>query len=89
MYAGELGWRDGYGILLKEATESLLGVLAFIAAQVVVLVACVVITSHAHAWPAIGHVFATVSAAGLTGLLAALAVMLLTGGHATMRRVTV
>jgi hypothetical protein len=33
--------------------------------------------------------FTTVSAAGLTGLLAILAVALLAGGYATIRRVTV
>jgi hypothetical protein len=68
---------------------NLLGLLAVIAALVIVLVAGVVITSHAHAWPAVGHFFTTLSAAGLTGLLAALAVALLAGGYATMRRVTV
>jgi hypothetical protein len=68
---------------------NLLGLLASIAALVIVLVLGVVITSHAHAWPAIGHFFTTLSAAGLTGLLAALAVMLLAGGYATMRRVAV
>jgi hypothetical protein len=68
---------------------NLLGLLAFIAALVIVLVPGIVITSHAHAWPAIGRFFTTLSAAGLTGLLAALAVMLLAGGYATMRRVTV
>ena len=47
------------------------------------------ITSHAHAWLAIGRFFTALSAAGLTGLLAALAVMLLADGYATMRRVTV
>jgi hypothetical protein len=68
---------------------NLLGLLAFIAALAIVLVPGVVITSHAHAWPTIGHFFTTISAAGLTGLLAALAVALLAGGYATMRRVTV
>jgi hypothetical protein len=68
---------------------NLLGLLAVIAALVIVLVAGVVITSHAHAWPAVGHFFTTLSAAGLTGLLAALAMALLAGGYATMRRVTV
>jgi hypothetical protein len=48
-----------------------------------------VITSHAHTWPAIGRFFTTLSAAGLTGLLAVLAVALLACGYATMRRVTV
>jgi hypothetical protein len=67
----------------------LLGLLATIAALGIVLAAGVVITSHAHAWPAIGHFFTTLSAAGLTGLLAALAVVLLAAGYATMRRVTV
>jgi hypothetical protein len=41
------------------------------------------------AWPAIGHFFTTLSSAGLTGVFAALAVVLLAGGYATMRRVTV
>ena len=48
-----------------------------------------IIGTDAHAWPAIGHFFTTISAAGLTGLLAAVAVMLLAGGYATIRRVTV
>jgi hypothetical protein len=48
-----------------------------------------VITSHAHAWPAIRHFFTTLTAAGLTGLLAALTAALVAGGYATMRRVTV
>ena len=47
------------------------------------------IASHANAWPAIGHFFTTLSAAGLTGPLAALAAVLLTGGYTTMRGVTV
>ena len=68
---------------------NLLGLLAFIAALAIVLVPGVVIASHAHAWPAIGHFFTTLGAAGLTGLLAALAVALLAGGYTTMRRVTV
>jgi hypothetical protein len=68
---------------------NLIGLFAFIAALAIVLVTGVVITSRAHAWPAIGHFFTTLSAAGLTGLLAALTVALLAGGYATMRRVTV
>jgi hypothetical protein len=68
---------------------NLLGLLAIIAALAIVLGVGVVITSHAHAWPAIGRFFTTLSAAGLTGLLAALTVALLAGGYTTMRRVTV
>jgi hypothetical protein len=37
--------------------------------------------------PAIGHFFTTVGVARLTGLLAALTVVLLAGDYATMRRV--
>ena len=48
-----------------------------------------VAATQAHAWPAIDRFFTTLSAAGLTGLLAALAVVLLVGGYVTMRRVTV
>jgi hypothetical protein len=68
---------------------SLPGLLAFIAAQVTVIVVMVVTASRAHAWQAVGHFFITLSAAGLTGLLAALAVVLLAGGYATMRHATV
>jgi hypothetical protein len=65
------------------------GTLAFLASMVVVLAAGAVIASHTHAWPAIGRFFASLSAIGLTGLLAALAVVLLAAGYATIRRVTV
>ncbi len=66
---------------------NLLGLLAFTAAQVIAVLVLVIIS--ARAWPTIGHFFTALSAAGLTGLLAAVAVVLLAGGYATMRRVTV
>jgi hypothetical protein len=65
------------------------GLLAFGAAQAVVVVAMVIATSRAGAWSAVGRFFTTLGGPGLTGLLAALAVVLLVGGYATMRRVTV
>jgi hypothetical protein len=68
---------------------NLLGLLAFGAAQVTVLLVLVIISFQAHAWAAIGNFFTAISAAGLTGLLAALTALLLAGGYATMRRVTV
>jgi hypothetical protein len=68
---------------------NVLGLFAFVTAQVVVVVTGVVITSKAHAWPSIGHFFTTLTAAGLTGLLAALALALLAGGYTTARHVTV
>jgi hypothetical protein len=68
---------------------NLVGVLGFGAAQVTIGVAGALAATQAHAWPAIGSFFVTLSAAGLTGLLAALAAVLVAGGYATMRHVTV
>jgi energy-coupling factor transporter ATP-binding protein EcfA2 len=67
------------------------GTLAFIAAQALAVVAWSVVVSFEH-W----HVFASavgssagLTALGLTGVVAALVVLLLAGGHATIRRATV
>ncbi len=76
-----------YGLVYRR--WNLLGVLAFGATQVTIVVAGVVAATQAHAWAEIGRFFTTLTAAGLTGLLAALAVVLLAGGYTTMRRVTV
>jgi hypothetical protein len=65
------------------------GTIVFICAQALVGLALIVTTTWAHAWHQVGHFFTTVSPAGLTGLLAALAMVLGAGGFATMRRVTV
>lgn len=67
----------------------LIGLLAFAAAQLIVLVGGAAIATATHAWPAVGHFFTTLSATGLTGLLAALAAVLLAGGFTTVRQVTV
>jgi hypothetical protein len=73
-----------YGIMTHR--WGLLGTLAFIAVQALVAVAggLVVGFEHWHVWPS-----ANGSALGLTGLIAALAVLLLVAGHATIRRATV
>ena len=68
---------------------NLLGLLAFFAAQAVAGLIFLIAAGRADAWTAIGSFFTNLTAAGLTGLLAALAVVLLAGGYATMRRVTV
>jgi hypothetical protein len=68
---------------------NLAGLLGFAAAQATVAVAGVIAANLTGAWPAIGRFFTALSAAGLTGLLAALAVVLLAGGYATVRHVTV
>jgi hypothetical protein len=68
---------------------NLAGLLVFAAAQVTVGTAGALAATKSGAWPAIGRFFTTLSATGLTGVLAALTVVLLAGGYATMRRVTV
>jgi hypothetical protein len=78
-----------YGIVYLR--WGMLGTLAFIAAQVLVVVAggVVVTFEHWHVWSAAAGSFAGLTALGLTGVAAALAVLLLAGGHATIRRATV
>jgi hypothetical protein len=68
---------------------SLVGLVGFVASQITVLTIAALAVTGAHAWHDIGHFFTALSAAGLTGLLAALMVVLLAGGFTTMRRVTV
>ena len=78
-----------YGIV--HSRWGVLGTVAFIAAQalVVVAVSVVVTFEHWHLWSAADGSFAGLTALGLTGVIAALAVLLIAGGHATIRRVTV
>ncbi|MBS2962936.1 hypothetical protein KGA66_07770 [Actinocrinis puniceicyclus] len=69
----------------------LLGTLAFIAMQALVVAAGVVVVTfdHWHLWSAAGGSLVGLTGLGLTGVIAALTVLLLAGGHATIRRVTV
>ena len=76
-----------YGIVYRR--WSLPGMLAFIAIQVAILLAAALLITWSHAWPGTGRFFTTLSAAGLTGLLAAATAALLAGGYATVRRATV
>jgi hypothetical protein len=65
-----------------------LGTVAFIAVQVLVVVAGAVVASfgHWHPFPRAGGPGLPIL--GLTGIVAALAALLLAGGHATIRRAT-
>jgi hypothetical protein len=76
-----------FGIVWRR--WNLAGTLAFIAAQVTVLLGAALAVTWAHGWAGVGHFFTGLTAAGLTGLLAVLAVALLAGGTATIRRATV
>lgn len=68
---------------------NLIGLLGFIAAQTLAIVLVIVIAARANAWSSIAHFFTTLTITGLTGVLAALTVVLVAGGYTTVRRVTV
>ena len=76
-----------YGLVFRR--WNLPGLLAFIAAQIVVALGVVIVVSVTHDWPAIAHFFTTVTALTLTGVLAAIALTLGFGGFTTLRRVTI
>jgi hypothetical protein len=65
------------------------GLIVFIAAQLTVLLAGAMAVTWAATWRGVGHFFTSISAAGLTGVLAGLVVVLVAGGYATVRRATV
>lgn len=81
------GWGMWFGIVYRR--WNLPGALAFTAAQVTVLLAAALAITWSRAWAGTGRFFAALPAAGLAGLLAALAAALLVGGYATIRRATV
>jgi hypothetical protein len=64
---------------------------AFIAVQALVVVAGVVVVNveHWHVWSGASESSAGLSALGPTGVVAALAVLIVAGGHVTIRRVAV
>ncbi|HEY3977932.1 MAG TPA: hypothetical protein VGM79_11725 [Streptosporangiaceae bacterium] len=68
---------------------SLIGLGAFAGVQVIALTAGALAVTWADAWAGVGHFFTTLSAAGLTGVLAALAIGLAAAGLAMIRRATV
>lgn len=76
-----------YGLVYRR--WNILGLVAFIAAQLLVLLGAALITVWADAWTSMGHFFTGLTAAGLTGLLAGLTAALLMGGLVTIRRVTI
>jgi hypothetical protein len=76
-----------FGIVYRR--WNVIGIVAFVGAQVTILLAAALVVTWSDGWPGVGHFFTGLTAAGLTGLLAALAVALLVGGHATIRRATV
>jgi hypothetical protein len=76
-----------YGLVFRR--WNLPGLLAFIAAQITLALAVVVVVSMTHDWHAFAHFFTTVTALTLTGVLAAIALTMGFGGFTTLRRVTI
>jgi hypothetical protein len=68
---------------------NLVGLFTFIAAQITVLLVVALAVTWTHVWHGLGHFFSSLSAVGVTGALAALALLLVVGGAGTMRRVTI
>ena len=82
-----LAWGMWFGIVYRR--WSLAGLLTLIAVQALALTAVLVIIAGTNDWHSVSRFFTTLTIEGLTGLLAALAVALLAGGYATVRRLTV
>jgi hypothetical protein len=76
-----------YGIVYRR--WGLFGTITFVAAQVLVVLAGVLSATWTHSWPSVGGFFTSLTALGLTSILAALAAVLLAGGQVTVRRAAV
>ena len=76
-----------YGLVYRR--WSVVGLVTFVVAQMLVALAVVAVVTLTHRWTAFGHFFTTVQAPALTGVLAALTIVLGLGGFTTMRRVTI
>ena len=76
-----------FGIVFRR--WNVIGLLSFVAVQTLALTAALLIIAGRNDWGRVGHFFTTLTIEGLTGLLAALTVVLLAGGYATVRRLAV
>jgi hypothetical protein len=76
-----------YGLVFRR--WSVPGLVAFVAAQILVALLAVVAVSATHSWSGVGHFFTTVTALALTGVLAVAAVAMGFGGLTTVRRATI
>ncbi|MGA7172977.1 MAG: ABC transporter permease [Candidatus Dormiibacterota bacterium] len=76
-----------YGIVFARWAR--FGLVAFMIGQVAVIRAWILVANWADSRPGVGHFLTNPGAAGVTGMLGALAIVLLLGGFAVMRRLTV
>ncbi len=76
-----------YGLVYRR--WAVLGLVVFVAAQVLVLLSALVLLTWTDSWPRLGRFFTSLTAAGLSGVLAVLIVLAAAGGFTTLRRITV
>ena len=76
-----------YGLVYRR--WSLPGLAAFIAAQVLAVLIVVAAVSMTDTWPAVWEFFTTITAPGLTAVLAATAAVIGLGGFTTLRRAAI
>jgi hypothetical protein len=76
-----------YGVVFRR--WGIVGMVAFVAAQLLVLTFGALATTWADAWGDVGSFFTTINAIGFAGVLAAATVVLGLGGYTTLRRVAV
>ena len=76
-----------YGLVYRR--WGIVGLVTFVVTQMLVALAVVAVVTLTRNWPAFGHFFTSVQAPALTGVLAALTIVLGLGGFSTMRRVTI
>jgi len=76
-----------YGLVYRR--WSLPGLVAFIAAQILVVLAVVVAISMTDSWPAFADFFSSGTASVLTAVLAVISLAMGVGGFATLRKVTI
>ncbi|NLE11338.1 MAG: ABC transporter permease [Actinobacteria bacterium] len=80
-------WGVWFGLVYRR--WNLIGLWAFMAAQVIVGVVAALVVTWMGAWHHVGHFFVTLSAPGIAGVVALFAMLFLAGGFATIRRVAV
>lgn len=76
-----------YGLVFRR--WAVVGLVLFAAAQVLVILGTVVMLTWTDSWPRLGRLFATLTSAGVSGVLAILIVLAGIGGFTTLRRITV
>jgi hypothetical protein len=76
-----------YGLVYRR--WSVVGMVSFVVAQMLVALAVVAVVTLTHDWTAFGHFFTAVRAPALTGVLAVVTIALGLGGFGTIRRAAI